>query len=57
MPRVGFEPTIPVFERAKAFCALGRTVTKRQYFHLYILNILTFTRFNEAVLTAEALWH
>jgi hypothetical protein len=27
MPRVGFEPMIPVFERAKAFCALGRSTT------------------------------
>jgi hypothetical protein len=24
MPRMGFEPTIPVFERAKAFRALDR---------------------------------
>jgi hypothetical protein len=24
MPRMGFEPTIPVFERAKAFYALDR---------------------------------
>jgi hypothetical protein len=27
MPRVGFEATIPVFERAKTFHALGRTAT------------------------------
>jgi hypothetical protein len=27
MPRVGFEPTIPVFNRAKTFHALDRTVT------------------------------
>jgi hypothetical protein len=27
MPRVGFEPTIPVFQRAKVFRALERTVT------------------------------
>jgi hypothetical protein len=27
MPRVGFEPTIPVFERAKTIHALDRAVT------------------------------
>jgi hypothetical protein len=27
MPRVGFESTIPVFERAKTVHALGRTAT------------------------------
>jgi hypothetical protein len=27
MPRVGFEPTIPVFERAKAVHALDRVAT------------------------------
>jgi hypothetical protein len=27
MPRVGFEPKIPVFERAKAFRALDRAAT------------------------------
>jgi hypothetical protein len=27
MPRVGFEPTIPVFERAKTFDALERAAT------------------------------
>jgi hypothetical protein len=27
MPRVGFKPTIPVFERAKTFHALDRTAT------------------------------
>jgi hypothetical protein len=27
MPRVGFESTIPVFERAKTFYVLGRAVT------------------------------
>jgi hypothetical protein len=27
MPRVGFEPTIPVFERAKTVHALDRAVT------------------------------
>jgi hypothetical protein len=27
MPRVGFAPTIPVFERAKTFRALGRAAT------------------------------
>jgi hypothetical protein len=27
MPRVGFEPTIPVFERAKIFHALDRAAT------------------------------
>jgi hypothetical protein len=27
MPQVGFEPTIPMFEKAKAFHALDRAVT------------------------------
>jgi hypothetical protein len=27
MPRVEFKPTIPEFERAKTFCALGRAVS------------------------------
>jgi hypothetical protein len=27
MPRLGFEPTIPVFERVKAFYVLYRVVT------------------------------
>jgi hypothetical protein len=27
MPRVGFEPTIPVFEQAKTFHALDRAAT------------------------------
>jgi hypothetical protein len=27
MPRVGFEPTIPLFDRAKAYHALDITVT------------------------------
>jgi hypothetical protein len=27
MPRVGFEPTIPAFERAKIFHSLDRTAT------------------------------
>jgi hypothetical protein len=27
MPRVGFEPTIPVFERAKTFNALDRAAS------------------------------
>jgi hypothetical protein len=28
MPRVGFEPTIPVFKQVETFHALGRAVTK-----------------------------
>jgi hypothetical protein len=27
MPRVGFEPTITVFEQAKTFCVLDRVAT------------------------------
>jgi hypothetical protein len=27
MPRVGFEPTMPVFQRAKTVCSLDRAVT------------------------------
>jgi hypothetical protein len=56
MPRVGFEPTIPVFEWVKIFYALERAASDRQYFYLYILNILTLTRFNDVVLSAEFLW-
>jgi hypothetical protein len=32
MPQVGFEATIPVFERAKTVHALGRAVTVVGYF-------------------------
>jgi hypothetical protein len=57
MHRVGFEPTIQVFELSKTFYATDRAATKRPYFNLYILNILTLTCFNDAALTAEVLWH
>jgi formylmethanofuran dehydrogenase subunit E len=33
MPRVGFEPTIPVFERAKTFHALDCAATAIGYQH------------------------
>jgi hypothetical protein len=41
MPRVGFEPKIPAFERAKAVHALGRaaTVTGLIYFRCCIIGI------------------
>jgi hypothetical protein len=36
MPLVGFEPTIPVFERAKAFHALDRAATVTGlYLHIH----------------------
>jgi hypothetical protein len=34
MPRVGFEPTIPMFERAKTVHALDRAFTVIGYFKL-----------------------
>jgi hypothetical protein len=36
MPRVGFEPTIPVFERSKTVHALDSAVTVIGYLRLYI---------------------
>jgi hypothetical protein len=36
MPRVGFEPTIPVFERAKTVHALDRAVTVIRIRCIYI---------------------
>jgi hypothetical protein len=45
MPLMGFEPTIPVFERSKIFHALDRaaTMTGRLYMHINnpILDSLT----------------
>jgi hypothetical protein len=40
MPRVGFEPTIPVFERAKAVHALDRAVTVIDLFRFSIQYLL-----------------
>jgi hypothetical protein len=39
MPRVGFEPTIPVFERANTVHALDRAPT--------VIGLLNFTGFNK----------
>jgi hypothetical protein len=40
MPRVGFEPTIPVFERAKTVHALDRAVTViAMYLYMYVWGI------------------
>jgi hypothetical protein len=36
MPQVGFEPTIPVFERAKRVHALDRAATVTGTLHIYI---------------------
>jgi hypothetical protein len=36
MPRVGIEPTIPVFERAKTFHALDLSATVISYYLLII---------------------
>jgi hypothetical protein len=41
MPRVGFEPTTPVFERAKTVHALDRTVTVIGHFS----TLLTLNKF------------
>jgi hypothetical protein len=36
MPRVGFEPTTPVFERAKIVHALDRAVTVISLFYIIL---------------------
>jgi FAD synthase len=41
MPRVGFEPTIPAFERAKAVHALDRVATVIGQMFLYSFKIIT----------------
>jgi hypothetical protein len=55
MPRLGFEPTIPVFERAKTFHALDRAVTmivavglkslNLKGFHFFLLSETRFAAF------------
>jgi hypothetical protein len=39
MPRVGFEPTIPVFEREKTVHALDRAATVIGSFNIYVREI------------------
>jgi hypothetical protein len=52
MPRVGFEPTIPVFERAKTVHALDRAVTVIGLYipqctkYICLTNLLVYLRFN-----------
>jgi hypothetical protein len=39
MPLAGFEPTIPVFKRAKTFHALDRAATVTGMYHVYSVSI------------------
>jgi hypothetical protein len=41
MPRVGFEHTIPVFERAKMFYALDRTTYKYVFLLLIMVGVIS----------------
>jgi hypothetical protein len=41
MPRVGFEPTTPVFVRAKTVQALDRTVTTSAHYMEYFMEIVS----------------
>jgi hypothetical protein len=45
MPRVGFEPTIPVFERAKRVHALDRAVIEigLSMYMMAVINFLVFS--------------
>jgi hypothetical protein len=45
MPRVGFEPTIPVFERAKTVHALDRATTGIGTLFIYSFIIVGITEF------------
>jgi hypothetical protein len=42
MPRVGFEPRIKVFERAKAVHALDRAATVTDHSRLYTVQLKAF---------------
>jgi hypothetical protein len=42
MPRLGFEPTAPAFERTKKFHALDRTTTVIGSFSNIVINIIAF---------------
>jgi hypothetical protein len=50
MPRVGFEPTIPAFERAKTYHALDRAVTVTGWFSITTVYSLSG---NAAYITAS----
>jgi hypothetical protein len=39
MPQVGFEPTIPVFERTKTVHALDRHYDRQELYHLIIIKL------------------
>jgi hypothetical protein len=49
MPRVGFEPTIPLFERANIFHALNRTVI--------VIGISVTTRPESLEIFNEGIWN
>jgi hypothetical protein len=53
IPRVGFEPTIPVFEWAKIVHALDRATTVIGLISVYRINILFKINFNNVARTAE----
>jgi hypothetical protein len=44
MPLAGFEPTIPVFKRAKAFYALDRAATVIGRSSFYLMGNIDFVR-------------
>jgi hypothetical protein len=46
MPQVGFEPTTPVFERAKTVHALGRAASVIGRHQYWIQHIYTFAQFS-----------
>jgi hypothetical protein len=46
MLRVGFEPTIPVLERAKAFHVIGRTATVIVFTLNYLIKLLIIIKLN-----------
>jgi hypothetical protein len=61
MPRVGFEATISVFERAKAFCALDRAPTVTGYESISSTNLgQQITKSDKSdiwLLPVVLLWH
>jgi hypothetical protein len=46
MFRVGFEPTIPVFERAKIFHVIDRKATVIVFILNYLIKLLIITEYN-----------
>jgi hypothetical protein len=53
MPRVGFEPTIPVFVRAKTFHASDRAATVIGFGNIMLSNYFTVTSLDETCVLLE----